>query len=97
VSFAAESRAAVVNGIDLLRHRGVPTMNFGLSRHGIGGVTTTYFHDPTGIRNELFFAPYPTPGVPDRVPPVVWDTADFARGAFYYENELDMPFLTEVT
>jgi catechol 2,3-dioxygenase len=97
VSFYADSRAAVVNGIDLLRHRGVPTMNFGLSRHGIAGVTTTYFHDPSGIRNEFFFGPYATPGVPGQVPPVVWEMADFARGAFYYENEVDQDFMTEVT
>jgi catechol 2,3-dioxygenase len=97
VAFYADSRAAVVNGIDLLRHRGVPTMNFGLSRHGIAGVTTTYFHDPAGIRNELFYGPYPTPGVPGQVPPVQWEMPDFARGAFYYENELDHDFMTEVT
>jgi len=97
VSFAADSRAAVINGIDTLRHRGVPTMDFGLTRHGIAGVTTTYFHDPSGIRNELFFGPYPTPGVPGQVPPVEWEMAEFARGAFYYENELDMAFMTEIT
>lgn len=97
VSFYADSRSAVVAGIDLLRHRNVPTMDYGITRHGISGVTTTYFHDPAGIRNEFFFGPYPTPGVPDRVPPVVWEMEEFARGAFYYENELDMAFMTEIT
>ena len=64
---------------------------------GIGGFTTTYFHDPAGIRNELFSEPYPTPGAPGLVEPIEWTVDDFARGVFYYECELDQAFLTEVT
>lgn len=97
LSFYAESRAAVVAGADLLRSRRVPLMDFGLSRHGIAGVTTVYFHDPAGNRNELFYGPYPTPGVPGKVQPVVWRTQDFPRGAFYYENALDERFMSEIT
>lgn len=97
VAFYAENRAAVVNGIDVLRHRGVATMNYGMTRHGIGGVTTTYFHDPAGIRNELFYGPYATPGVPGKVPPIVWEAQEFGRGGFYYENEVDIDFMTQFT
>lgn len=97
VSFYGPSRAGIVAGADMLKHRGVPTMNYGMTRHGIAGVTTTYFHDPAGVRNELFYGPYPTPGVPGAVPPIEWEIAELGRGVFYYENELDMPFLTEVT
>lgn len=97
VSFYGESRAGVVRAADLLRHRDIPTMNYGLTRHGIAGVTTTYFHDPAGVRNELFYGPYATPGAQGVVPPIEWEIAELGRGVFYYENELDMPFMTNVT
>lgn len=97
VSFVADSRSAIVRGVELLRHRGVPTMNYGMSRHGISGATTTYFHDPSGVRNELFYGPYFTPGAVGKVAAIDWEITELARGVFYYENELDMPFLTEVT
>jgi catechol 2,3-dioxygenase len=97
VSFYGESRAAIVRAADLLRHRDIPTMNYGLSRHGIAGVTTTYFYDPSGIRNELFFGPYATPGAPGMVPALEWEIAELGRGVFYYENEVDGPFMTTAT
>lgn len=97
VSFVADSRSAIVRGVEILRHRGIPTMSYGMTRHGISGATTTYFHDPSGVRNELFYGPYLTPGVPGKVPAVDWELAELGRGVFYYENELDMPFMTAVT
>src|SRR5829696_3721422 len=97
VSFEGENRAAIVRAVELLRHRDVPTMAYGMTRHGLAGVTTTYFHDPSGNRNELFSGPYATPGAQGMVPPIEWEISELGRGAFYYENELDMPFMTTVT
>lgn len=96
-AFSAESQGALINGVDLLRHRDIPTFDYGLSRHGIGGVNTTYFHDPSGHRNELFADPYVTVGAPGKVPAVEWQMEDFGRAAFYFENELDMAFMSEAT
>lgn len=97
ISFHTDDRQTVVEAADRLKQADVPTLAFGLTRHGIGGFTTTYFHDPAGIRNELFSEPYPTPGAPGLVEPIEWTVDDFARGVFYYECELDQAFLTEVT
>lgn len=96
-AFAATSQGALIEGVDLLKHRDVPTVDYGLTRHGIGGVNTVYFHDPAGHRNELFADPYVSVGAPGKVPEVSWNMETFARGAFYFENELDMAFMGETT
>lgn len=96
-AFAATSQGSLIDGVDLLRHRHVPTADYGLTRHGIGGVNTIYFHDPSGHRNELFADPYVAIGAPGKVPEVTWDMETFTRGAFYFENELDMAFMGETT
>lgn len=96
-AFAAASQGALIDGADLLKHRNVPTVDYGLTRHGIGGVNTIYFHDPSGHRNELFADPYVSLGAPGKVPEVSWNMESFARGAFYFENELDMAFMGETT
>ena len=61
-----------------------------------------FFQNTTGMRMEkellVLVTPYLVePMNPGQVPPVEWEMAEFARGAFYYENELDMAFMTEIT
>lgn len=97
VAFYVHDRADVIRRVDMLKHRGVATFKPGITRHGIGGVSTVYFHDPSGNRNEFQCGAYDTSGVPGRVAPVVWDWASMARGIFYYENDLYPEFLSVVT
>ncbi|WP_322544776.1 VOC family protein [Rhodococcoides fascians] len=96
-AFAAPSQGGLISGVDLLKHRDVPTVDYGLTRHGIGGVNTVYFYDPSGHRNELFADPYVSVGAPGKVPEVSWNMETFSRGAFYFENELDMAFMGQTT
>ncbi|MCG2635322.1 MAG: VOC family protein [Gammaproteobacteria bacterium] len=97
LAFMVDDRGDVVRGVDLLKEKGVPTFDYGLSRHGIGGVQTVYFHDPSGNRNEFFSGAYVTPGIPDRVPPITWTMDHLTRGAFYYENAVPETFFDETT
>lgn len=97
MAFGVESRADVIQGVDLLKEREVPSLEYGISRHGIAGVTTIYFHDPSGNRNEFFNGAYLVPGRPNEVPPIVWQPQHFPRGAFYYENDFPEAFFAEVT
>jgi hypothetical protein len=83
---------------DLLKSRNVPTMEFGLTRHGIAGVTTVYFFDPSGNRNEFQCGAYETPGVPDRVELVTWDADSLNNKAvFYYEAAAEPKFFQTVS
>lgn len=97
VAFWVDSRADVIRAAKVLKAAGTRLAHYGVTRHGISGVTTVYFHDPSGNRNEIFYGSYVTPGAPGRLEPVDWDMENFARGAFYYENELDMQFFEDVT
>lgn len=97
IAFGVESRAEVIDGVDILQQHRTPTVEFGISRHGIAGVTTVYFHDPSGNRNEFFNGAYAVPGIPGQLSPILWGAADFARGAFYYENAVPERFFAEVT
>jgi catechol 2,3-dioxygenase len=97
LAFYVGDRADVIRRVDMLKHRGVATFKYGLSRHGVAGVTTVYFHDPSGNRNEFQCGVYESPGVPGRVGVVDWDAADIPRGVFYYENAVYDEFFTVVT
>ena len=97
LAFMMDDRGDVIRGVDMLKEKGVPTSEFGLSRHGIGGVQTVYFHDPSGNRNEFFSGAYVTSGVPGRVPPITWTMDHLTRGAFYYENAVPETFFDETT
>ncbi len=88
MAFYVADRADVIRRVDLLKHRKVATFKYGLSRHGVAGVTTVYFHDPSGNRNEFQCGVYETPGVPNRVDRITWQAADIPRGVFYYENAI---------
>jgi len=97
MAFMLDDRGDVIRGVDLLKEKGVPTFEYGLSRHGIGGVATVYFHDPSGNRQEFFSGAYLTPGVIGRVPPITWTVDHLTRGAFYYENAVTETFFAETT
>jgi catechol 2,3-dioxygenase len=97
MAFGMDSRTEVIHGVDLLKEKAVPALEYGITRHGIAGVTTIYFHDPSGNRNEFYNGAYLAPGAPDWVPPIVWQAEHFARGAFYYENAVPEAFFAEVT
>ena len=83
---------------NLLKSKNIPTMEFGLTRHGVAGVTTVYFFDPAGNRNEFQCGAYETPGVPDRVELVTWDVANLmGKGGFYYEAAVEPKFFITVS
>lgn len=97
MAFGVESRSDVIEGVDILKETATPALEFGITRHGVAGVTTIYFHDPSGNRNEFFNGAYPVAGVRGAVPPVVWPLAEFPRGGFYYESDIPEQFFAEVT
>ncbi|MBE3551690.1 MAG: VOC family protein [Kyrpidia tusciae] len=97
VAFWVDSRADLVRAVNLLKKNGVRTFDYAMTRHGVSGATTIYFHDPAGNRNEIFHGPYFTPGAPNRVQEVAWDMENFPRGVFYYEREMDMKFFEDLT
>ena len=97
IAFWVDNRADVIRAVDVLKKKGVPTLEYGITRHGISGGSTVYFYDPSGNRNEIFNEPYVTTPVPGRVAPVSWDLKNAPRGVFYYENELDMSFFEKIT
>ncbi len=97
MAFGMHSRSEVLEGVDILKEDEVPALEYGVSRHGIAGVTTIYFHDPSGNRNEFFNGAYQAAGRPGLVPPVIWDVDNFPRGAFYYESSVPEAFFDQVT
>ncbi len=97
VAFYVNDRADVIRRVDMLKHRKVATFDYGISRHGIGGVSTTYFHDPSGNRNEFQCGIYEAPTIRGKVPPIVWAGENIPRGAFYYENAIVANFFEVVT
>lgn len=97
VAFWVDSRADLVRAVNLLKKNGVRTFDYAITRHGVSGGTTVYFHDPSGNRLEIFHNPYFTPGAPNRMKEIVWDMENFPRGVFYYEREMDMKFFEDLT
>ena len=97
LAFYVYDRADVIRRVDLLKHRKVPTLQYGLTRHGVAGVTTTYFFDPSGNRNEFQCGAYETPGVPDRVETINWDLPSMGKGTFYYEGAVAPQFYETVS
>lgn len=97
LAFAVESRHDVITGTDRLRQRDVPTLELGLTRHGISGVTTVYFLDPSGNRNEFCHGAYLAGGRVGAVPPVLWEIQSSERALFYYEGIVPSTFMTSVT
>lgn len=85
IAFGVNDRADVIRRVDMLKKKGIATFDFGLSRHGIAGVTTAYFFDPSGNRNEFETGVYEASVIPGEVQPVVWAGPDVMRGLFYYE------------
>jgi catechol 2,3-dioxygenase len=97
MAFGVESRGEVIEGVDILKETGTPALEYGITRHGVAGVTTIYFHDPSGNRNEFFNGAYQAAGIPDQIPPIVWPADQFPRGGFYYESKVPASFFDEVT
>lgn len=97
LAFYVHDRADVIRRVDMLKHRQVTTLRYGLTRHGVAGVTTTYFYDPSGNQNEFQCGVYETSGVPGSVRPVRWDLPNIARGVFYYESQLFDEFFAVMT
>lgn len=92
IAFYVQDRADVIRRVDLLKHRKVPTLEYGLTRHGVAGVTTVYFFDPSGNRNEFQCGAYETPGVPGAIGDVTWDLPSMGKGTFYYESAIAPQF-----
>ena len=98
IAFYVYDRADVISRVDLLKSKKVPTMEFGLTRHGVAGVTTVYFFDPSGNRNEFQCGAYETPGIPNKIPLVNWDVANLTgKGTFYYEATIEPKFYQTVS
>lgn len=97
MAFAVDNRSDVIEGVDILMETRTPTLEYGLSRHGISGVTTVYYHDPSGIRNEFYNGAYLAAGAPGWVDPINWPMDQFARGGFYYEAAIPETFFGDVT
>lgn len=97
IAFYVYDRADMIRRTDLLKRRGVPTLEFGVTRHGIAGVTTVYFFDPSGNRNEFQCGAYETSGASGRVPPINWDMEGLGRATFYYEAAVPEQFYTVVS
>lgn len=97
IAFGVESRSDVINAVDIMKEAGTTLMEYGPTRHGVSGVTTIYFFDPAGNRNEVYNGAYQAGGVPGLIPPIVWQAQEFPRGAFYYESVVPESFFAEVT
>jgi len=97
IAFYVGDRADVIRRTDLLKHRGVPTLEYGVTRHGVAGVTTVYFFDPAGNRNEFQCGAYETSGASGRVPPINWDLPSLGAATFYYEAAVPEQFYTVVS
>jgi catechol 2,3-dioxygenase len=97
LAFGVESRVDVITRTDVLKQRHVPTLELGVTRHGISGVTTVYFLDPAGNRNEFCHGAYLAGGAHGRVPPILWPAETAARALFYYEGAVPGAFLSTVT
>ncbi|MBS1188314.1 MAG: hypothetical protein H6R10_106 [Rhodocyclaceae bacterium] len=97
IAFYVYDRADLIRRVDLLKHRGVPTLEYGLTRHGVAGVTTTYFFDPSGNRNEFQCGAYETSGASGRVRPINWKPEDLGQATFYYEGSVPEQFYTVVS
>ncbi|HEX2796702.1 MAG TPA: VOC family protein, partial [Immundisolibacter sp.] len=97
IAFGLESRSDVIGAVDIMKEAGTTLMEYGPSRHGVSGVTTIYFFDPAGNRNEVYNGAYQAGGVPGLVPPIVWQAQEFPRGAFYYESVVPESFFAETT
>ena len=97
IAFGLESRSDVIGAVDIMKDAGTTMMEYGPTRHGVSGVTTIYFFDPAGNRNEVYNGAYQAGGVPGLVPPIVWQAQEFPRGAFYYENVVPESFFADVT
>lgn len=97
VAFYVVDRADVIRRTDLLKHRQVPTLEYGVTRHGVAGVTTVYFFDPSGNRNEFQCGAYETSGASGRVPPINWDMDALGQATFYYEASVPEQFYTVVS
>lgn len=97
VAFYVYDKADLIRRIDLLKHHQVPTLEYGLTRHGVAGVTTTYFFDPSGNRNELQCGAYETPGVPDSTSLITWTLPTMGKGTFYYEASIAPKFYETVS
>ncbi|WP_202636584.1 VOC family protein [Rugosibacter aromaticivorans] len=97
IAFYVNDRADVIRRVDMLKRRKITTLDYGISRHGIGGVTTTYFFDPSGNRNEFQCGIYEAPTIRGNAPPIVWAGEHIPRGAFYYERAVPANFFEVVT
>lgn len=97
MAFGMESRGEVIEGVDILKETDTPALEYGITRHGVAGVTTIYFHDPSGNRNEFFNGAYLAPGMPNEIDPIVWQLEEFPRGGFYYESNVPQSFFETVT
>ena len=97
IAFGLESRSDVIGAVDIMKEAGTTLMEYGPSRHGVSGVTTIYFFDPAGNRNEVYNGAYQAGGVPGLIAPIVWQAAEFPRGAFYYESVVPESFFAETT
>jgi catechol 2,3-dioxygenase len=97
IAFYVNDRADVIRRVDMLKHRKVATFDYGISRHGVAGVSTVYFHDPSGNRNEFQCGIYEASAIPNRVPPIVWAGEHIPRGVFYYESAVLANFFEVVT
>ena len=74
---------------DVLVHHGLP-IDVGPTRHGITRGNTVYFHDPVGIRNEVFTGGY-RPDPDFRC--ITWTEDQLGRGLFYWEGTVAERFL----
>ncbi len=92
-SFCLDSWMDLQHAADIIAKKNV-ALDIGPTRHGITRVSTIYFFDPSGNRNEVFAGGYFY--YPDR-PTLTWTEDQVGKAIFYYERALNERFMTTTT
>jgi catechol 2,3-dioxygenase len=94
VAFYVDEWTDVLRSADVLAKKKV-RIDVTPQRHGITRGSTTYFFDPSGIRNEIF-AGLGYLAQPD-MPPITWSEQELWRGIFYHTGIAAEGFTTVYT
>lgn len=94
ISFFVDEWGDVLRSADILAKRKI-RVDVTPQRHGITRGSSTYFFDPSGIRNEIF-AGLGYLAQPD-MPPITWSEQELWRGIFFHTGVAYDEFTTVYT
>lgn len=94
IAFYVDEWGDVLRSADIMAKKKV-RIDVTPQRHGITRGSTTYFFDPSGIRNEIF-AGLGYLAQPD-MPPITWSEQELWRGIFYHTGVAYEGFTTVYT